>query len=237
MGAHEASEREWELRVKMIGGPFPGTEDKEKNRLGRVSLGRYESHQNMPFCCSSGSCFTSVKEKSFPQLSGFWTTWPSFSSSPPASFPFVLLRQPGWFWNILPPLGVCTCPSLILEYSLPIGSLPPFLQVLLKCQHVEEHTTNQWTHLLSPGVLSLPWRPLFFSYPYHLLVCNPPRSFLSEIWNWPWMEGRPRRKKESSHSRWAGSRFNSRGTYTWGLCWMAARWMDLHTHLPNFRSS
>lgn len=138
----------------------------------------------------------SIKAKPFPRLSGLCVPWPSFSGSPPASFPLVLLHQPARFWNtFLAPGFFVTCPSLILEFSPRCGSSCLFLPVLLKCQHIKGAFPE---HLLSLSIFPLLHLPLFPSYPYHLLVCNPPESFPGEIWNWPckWRAGTDRRKRQ-----------------------------------------
>lgn len=58
------------------------------------------------------------------------------------------------------------------------------------------------------------------------------RSFLSEIWNWiPYMEGKERPKKKVDHSRLVTGLI-SKGTCISGSSWLAARWVDLHIHLP-----
>lgn len=55
-----------------------------------------------------------------------------------------------------------------------------------------------------------------------------------EIWNQTLhTEGKERPKEEEDHSRLVGASFNKQVNLLTSLSWAVARWVDLHTHLPN----
>lgn len=169
----------------MTKGPFPRTENMERAGWGREKDGAWVARTRVRtcLCCVSDSHFAKCKREVLP--TAFWIPYhvAQFSRSPPASFLFVLLGHPGCLRrNTLPPLGFSTCSSLILEFSPPspllIGSL-------------SSASTQTPISLLSLLAAIVP------SYPYHLLVHNPPRGFSSEICNWPcpWRAGRGGRER------------------------------------------
>lgn len=50
----------------------------------------------------------------------------------------------------------------------------------------------------------------------------------------PHVKGRERPKEEADHFSLAGGSLINKETYLQGLSWAPARWVDLHTHLPEF---